>query len=284
MGPVRERGTGRRGHAPLDPHAELVERKDRHVGGSYVGFTQWVSAPSAGDSLQAMFPMVPLVEPHGDVAYVGGSLQLALTMGWGTLVSGQAAAGRWTSTIGPKRSAPCRFARGIRLWAAKCSTCAIGSPTRSSTTIGSGARIRGHLGEITAPIYAVGGWYDIFAKGVLDHVNTVRKTSHSQDARRHQHVMMGPWMHGIGKDGKVGDLDFGKGSAVDFNALQTKWFDHWSKDQPNGVETWPPFRIFVMGRNQWCDEQGVAALPNASTRRTTFTAPDRQIRFTATAG
>jgi hypothetical protein len=66
---------------------------------------------------------------------------------------------------------------------------------------------------------------------------------------------MGPWIHGASKDGKVGELDFGKDSVVDFNALQAKWFDHWLKGAPTGVEAWPPFRIFVMGRNQWRDEK-----------------------------
>jgi uncharacterized protein len=127
--------------------------------------------------------------------------------------------------------------------------------------------VRGHCSDITVPIYAVGGWYDIFAKSVLDHVNAVRNTSRSQDARRHQHVLMGPWMHVFTGGSTVGELDFGKGAAVDFNALQMKWFDYWLKGEPTGAEAWPPFRIFVMGRNQWRDEQ---EWPPARTRFTPY--------------
>jgi predicted acyl esterase len=68
--------------------------------------------------------------------------------------------------------------------------------------------------DIRAPIFAVGGWYDIFAKTTLDHVNAVRATSESSDARNDPHVLMGPWTHGISNNGKVGDLDFGKGSVI----------------------------------------------------------------------
>ena len=57
------------------------------AGGSYVGFTQWMSAPGAGDYLKAMFPVVPLVDPHGDIAYVGGAFQISLMMGWGARMS-----------------------------------------------------------------------------------------------------------------------------------------------------------------------------------------------------
>ncbi|MGO8745561.1 MAG: CocE/NonD family hydrolase [Thermoguttaceae bacterium] len=225
------------------------------TGGSYVGFTQWASAPGAGDSLQAMFPIVPLVDPHGDVTYVGGSLQLALTMGWGTMVSKKAAVGPWVTMNWPKafRTLPlCTWDTAIggkvqylRDWVAH----------PQFDEYWRNGSVRGRLGEVTVPIYAVGGWYDIFSKSVLEHVNTVRKTSRSQNARRNQHVLMGPWVHGIGRDGKIGEFDFGKGSAVDINALQVKWFDHWLKDQPTGVEGWAPLRIFVMGRNQWRDEQ-----------------------------
>jgi hypothetical protein len=66
---------------------------------------------------------------------------------------------------------------------------------------------------------------------------------------------MGPWTHGISRDGKVGSLDFGKESVVDVNTLQAKWFDHWLKGEQTGVEDWPPLRIFVMGKNLWRDEQ-----------------------------
>jgi len=57
------------------------------AGGSYVGFTQWISAPNAGDHLKAMFPVVPLVDTYGDGVYIDGALNLALMMGWGSLVA-----------------------------------------------------------------------------------------------------------------------------------------------------------------------------------------------------
>jgi len=222
------------------------------TGGSYVGFTQWISAPNAGDYLKAMFPVVPLVDPYHDIAYVGGAFQLSLMMGWGAGVSGKGEVRGWSNDQWQKafRTLPLRTwdtAIGaevayLRDWVAHRHFDDYWKPSRGS------------IEDIATPIYAVCGWYDLFAKSVLDHVNTVREKSPSEPARRHQHVLMGPWVHGISRDGKVGEIDFGKASVVDLGALQAEWFGHWLKGEKGDVDEWPPLRIFVMGRNQWRDE------------------------------
>jgi putative CocE/NonD family hydrolase len=66
---------------------------------------------------------------------------------------------------------------------------------------------------------------------------------------------MGPWGHGISQSGRVGDLDFGKDSVIKLREIQTKWFDYWLKGNEADGYKWAPFRIFVMGSNQWRDEQ-----------------------------
>jgi len=240
------------------------------MGGSYVGFTQWAPAPDAGPYLKAMVPVVPLVDPYGDIAYIDGAFGLSLMMGWGSLMwtppadmkvpawdgAGWLKAYRtlpladWDRVLGYRVSY-------LRDW--------IAHPHYDSYWAARGVRDRRQ--DIQAPILAVGGWYDIFAKTALEHVNAVRATSQSSEARNHQHVLMGPWTHGISNIGKVGDLDFGKGSVVDLRRMQTLWFDHWLKGKTNGVETWSPYRIFVMGRNVWRDEQ---AWPLRSTRYTKY--------------
>ncbi len=115
--------------------------------------------------------------------------------------------------------------------------------------------LRGRHKDITSPSYTACGWYDLYAKSVFNHVNAVRKSSRSKEARKHQRLLVGPWPHGINRDRKVGDVDFGEGSSIKPDEIQTKWFDHWLKDDKSDVETWPPFRMFVMGRNQWRAEQ-----------------------------
>ncbi|MBN2593536.1 MAG: CocE/NonD family hydrolase [Sedimentisphaerales bacterium] len=228
------------------------------AGGSYVGFTQWISAPNAGDHLKAMFPVVPLVDTYGDGVYIDGALNFALMMGWGSMVAlkpGELVAmftwkeqdwnkafrtlplNEWDSVLGRK-------IQYLRDWVAH--------PHFDEYWAARG--IRGQWQDITVPSCSVGGWYDIFSRSVIEHVNAVRAESRSQDARKHQHLIMGPWAHGISQDGKVGDLNFGKESVINLRELQTKWFDYWLRGEKTGADTWPAFRIFVMGRNQWRDE------------------------------
>ena len=225
------------------------------AGGSYVGFTQWASAPKAGSYLKALFPVVPLIDPYEDIAYVDGAFQLSLMMGWGAGVSGKIGIFGWKNEDWDKafRTLPlCTWdtAMGsevqyLRDWVAH----------PQFDDYWAQSSMRGRSKDITVPIYAVCGWYDLFAKSVFDHVNTVKETSVSEHARTHQYVLMGPWTHGISRNGKVGGLDFGKDSVIDLSAIQAEWLAYWLKGEGTEVERWPRFRIFVMGRNAWRNEQ-----------------------------
>lgn len=228
-------------------------------GGSYVGFTQWISAPNAGEHLKAMFPLVPLVDAYGDGVYTDGAMNLALMMGWGSLVSTslgrQAAMYSWKSEDWSKAFRTLPLAEWDRAVGGKIQYLRdwVAHPRFDDYWATRG--VRGQWQDITVPICVVGGWYDIFARSVFEHVNAVRSMSRSQNARKHQHLVMGPWAHGISRDGKVGDLNFGEQSVIKIREMQAKWFDYWMKGEQTGADDWPAFRIFVMGRNEWRDEQ-----------------------------
>lgn len=234
------------------------------TGGSYLGYTQWISAPGAGDALKALFTIVPLIDPYDDLAYVGGAFQLQVMMGWGSGTAGSGAARGWTRDDWLRALPLCTWDMAIdrrvpflRDWVAHPR---FDDFWRRSS-------IRGLEKEITAPIYTAGGWYDLYSKSVFDHFTAVRAGSPSARARRHQHILMGPWMHGINRSQKVGDVDFGPDSLVDLDGIRNAWFDRWLKGHPNSVDSWAPVRLFVMGRNQWRDEQ---EWPLARTRYTPY--------------
>jgi len=229
------------------------------AGGSYLGFTQWIAAPGAGEYLKGMVPLVPLVDPYGDAMYTGGAFNLALMMGWGSIMA-------WP----PREPTPMAGWNGER-WLRAYQTLPLSQWDRA---IGrevpylrqwvahshyddywAARAVKNRWQEITTPILALGGWYDIFAKSTLDHVNAVRTTSRLPQARAQQHVIMGPWTHGISSDGKVADLDFGKSAVLNLRDLHARWFDYCLKGDRNGMDQFPAFRIFVMGRNVWRDER-----------------------------
>jgi putative CocE/NonD family hydrolase len=79
-------------------------------------------------------------------------------------------------------------------------------------------------------------------------------------ARQQQHLIIGPWSHGNFMWGYP-DRQFGEdGSAVSVQAVsmltekQLRWYDHWLKGVENGVEQDKPVSIFVMGIDQWREE------------------------------
>ncbi len=228
-------------------------------GGSYVGFTQWISAPNAGEHLKAMFPLVPLVDAYGDGVYTDGALNLALMMGWGSLVSTglnrQAAMFSWKPEDWNKAYRTLPLAEWDRAVGGKIRYLRDWVAHPHFDDFWATRGVRGRWQDITVPICVVGGWYDIFARSVFDHSNAVRSMSRSDDARKHQHLVMGPWAHGISRDGKVGDLNFGTQSLLQVREMQTKWFDYWMKGEKTGADEWPAFRIFVMGRNEWRNER-----------------------------
>ncbi|NKB69989.1 MAG: CocE/NonD family hydrolase [Candidatus Latescibacteria bacterium] len=123
--------------------------------------------------------------------------------------------------------------------------------------------------QIETPTYHQGGWFDIFLGGTLKNYMGLKRRARTDQARRSQKLIIGPWVHGSGNINKqtAGEFDFGPTAAKDFNAMRLPWFDYWLKGIDSGVMDQAPVRIFVMGRNQWRDE---ADWPLPDTRYTNY--------------
>ena len=216
------------------------------AGGSYLGWTQWASAPGANRYLKCMMPMVPFADVFQDIAYPGGAFQLALLMGWGTSVGGIQLNPTQMQTAFqylPLRTFGDQFEKKVpylNAW--------VEHHTYDDYWKQRG--IDGRHRDITVPILNVGGWYDIFSKTTVDLVNRVRAVSRDLKARRNQFVIMGPWAHGVGVR-QVGEIDFGEEAKLNLGELQFQWFEYWLKGRATGVENWPALKIFVMGENRW---------------------------------
>jgi putative CocE/NonD family hydrolase len=216
-------------------------------GGSYVGFTQWISAPQASPYLKTMVPKVPFNSSFRDITYVGGAYQLALCMSWGAMMGAKdfkdlnwdrffhyLPLETWDEVIGQE-------VFYLRDWVAH--------PTYDDYWKKRG--IDDRFADITVPIFNIGGWYDIFSKATIDMIDRVQHQSRNKMARRNQCVIMGPWTHGISPDGKVGEVNFGKEATLDVDELEFQWFEYWLKGKDTGIQDWPAYRIFVMGENTW---------------------------------
>ncbi|WP_019123198.1 CocE/NonD family hydrolase [Brevibacillus massiliensis] len=109
--------------------------------------------------------------------------------------------------------------------------------------------------QIDLPVLHISGWYDDEQVGTpLNYMGMTQRAA-SEQARRNQKLLMGPWPHQINASSKLGELDFGPDSVIDLKGYQLRWFDYWLKGVENGIMQEPPVRLFVMGENKWRDEQ-----------------------------
>lgn len=232
-------------------------------GGSYVGWTQWASAPKATKYLQAMIPTVPFTNAY-DVMYSGGAYQISLSMGWGTLVSGKpidASKIKWDDAFKklPLQTWDEQFGQEIfylRDWIKHYTY----DDYWKQRSVGD------RLDEVTVPVLNIGGWYDIFSKATLEQIAAVRKFSKDPKARRNQFCIIGPWTHGANQK-KAGEIEFGDIAKIDMGKIEREWYGFWLKGESTGVENWPAYYLYVMGENRWRSE---SEWPLASTVYTNY--------------
>ena len=244
------------------------------VGASYVGATQWLAATTRPPHLVTLVPNVTASNYHDGWTYQGGAFELAFNVSW-TL-------NQLTLANFPTQSK----AKGIPqdrqpglLKAVDGMTDAYRSlPLKDLPDLKDGLApyyydwlahpdfddywkklcIEDQHSNITTPALHIGGWYDIFLGGTIRNFLGMRKSGATEDARRGQKLIIGPWEHSSRGGSMVGSHYFGV--AADANALglddiHLRWYDYWLNGVDNGILSEPPVKIFVMGDDVWRDEQ-----------------------------
>jgi putative CocE/NonD family hydrolase len=108
----------------------------------------------------------------------------------------------------------------------------------------SGVDVVDHLREYKdIPEYHVTGWYDSWSLPVANlNFPGLRSTKKSL-----QRLIVGPWVHSSPGSTHAGQAQFTPDAAIDLNAFELRWFDHWLRGIDNGVEREAPVHIYVMG-------------------------------------
>jgi hypothetical protein len=93
------------------------------------------------------------------------------------------------------------------------------------------------------PEYHVTGWYDSWSLPVAN-LNYPTLRAHKKSLQR---LIVGPWIHSSPRLSYAGEGQFTEDAAIDLNAFELRWFDHWLKGVDNGVDREAPVHIYVMG-------------------------------------
>jgi uncharacterized protein len=234
-------------------------------GGSYVGATQMLTAIAHPPHLAGICPVVTASNYHENWTYQGGAFEQWFNQSWTSGLaqdtfdrsvqkSTNALGGAWKL---PLASYPLfNFSDPA---AAPISTAALAPyfldwlahPTYDQYW--KQLSIEEHFSDITVPVLSIAAWYDIFQGGSLRNYVGIKAHGGNEAARKGQHLFVTIGGH-AGSGRKIGDVDFGPAAAeFDESAIALDWYDYLF----NGVKNefaGKPVKIFVMGANQWREE------------------------------
>ncbi|MFD5228797.1 CocE/NonD family hydrolase [Streptomyces qaidamensis] len=111
--------------------------------------------------------------------------------------------------------------------------------------------------EIEVPALHIGGWFDPFVGNMARSFARMRAQAGSVAAREQQRLIIGPWDH-LTFGGVYHDRQFGLAAdvaAVDLTADYIEFFDRHLRGRTAAPQGRAPVRIFVMGVDEWRDEQ-----------------------------
>lgn len=212
------------------------------VGGSYGGLIQWLTAVQRPPALAAMIAMVAPSDPY--VEFPTGALS-PMMLSWHRLTAARVRQEigdvDWAAVYEHLPLLTMDEAAGFSAphWREQLS-----HPTLDE--FWEPKRYQGRLGELDLPVLHISGWYDDEQIGTpVNHAAMVAGGAAAQQ------LLMGPWGHAVNTVSKLGEVDFGAHALIDLDGYWTRWL----RAQLDG-EPWPdkPVRIFVMGANEWRDE------------------------------
>ena len=229
-------------------------------GGSYVGATQYLAAIARPPHLAGICPNYTASNYHDGWTYQGGAFEQWFNESWTTglalnTVSRQAYTASdtlgWTQKL-PLLSYPVLEtspAAGL----APYFTDWLAHPNYDDYW--KQWSIEDHYAQIEVPVFSLGAWYDIFLGGTLRNYTRLKKEAGTEAARRGQRLMIYVGGHAGGWNSKkVGAVDFGDKLPFDVEEVTLRWYDSLLKGAANGLDHEKPVRIFVMGKNDWREE------------------------------
>lgn len=227
-------------------------------GGSYVGATQYLAAIAKPPHLAGICPAVTASNYHDGWTYQGGAFEQWFNESWSSGLALDTLRRRSEKGVRPlEGSKVLPLVNYPLLEAPSASGIApyftdwLAHPNYDNYW--KQLSIEDHYGDIQVPVYGIGAWYDIFLGGTLRNYIRLKKEAGTEAARKGQRLMVTVGGH-AGGGRKIGAVDFGEKLEADGDAKMLDWYDGLLKGEDNGFDKQKPVRIFVMGKNEWRDE------------------------------
>lgn len=220
------------------------------IGASYAAQVQWLAAAERHPALDAIIPIVSGTDPFYDTPWDHGILKLGL-LGWAfdvTYPDSSPAEGSWrAAAVAPLEDADEVVTGGdLAIWNRWVER---DRPEDWASASFLDALVADAEGEDVPAVLHVSGWWDV------ESIATQRNWSRLAAAgKRDQWLLYGPWQHSNFYEHPPlarGDLEFGAAARIAYLAEWTRFFDHWLKQRPVGLDTLPRVRAFVIGANRW---------------------------------
>ena len=228
-------------------------------GGSYVGATQYLAAIAKPPHLAGICPTVTASNYHDGWTYQGGAFEQWFNESWSTglamntmrrrVEESSALEGTKTLPLTDYGVLEAPSATGIapyfKDWLAH----------PNYDEYWKRWSIEDHYEDIQVPVLSFGAWYDIFLGGTLRNYTRLKREAGTETAKHGQRLVVYVGGHAGGSNNrKVGGVDFGEKLPIDQDEMTLQWYDSLLKGQANDVEHEKPVKIFVMGKNEWREE------------------------------
>ena len=222
-------------------------------GGSYLAAVQWLSAPLRSEYLKCLVPRVMCNNYFQELVFPGGAFHLNVAATWGMRTRARTAQSidfhNWTEAFHtlPLTAMAEHLGDDVGFWSEW-----LDHPLEDAYW--EPLDVTKQFDQIDVPVLEMTGWYDLYQRRAFDNFNGLRQSGQTAEARNPK-LIVGPWPHLLNQCTCTGEVDFGARSLLDLDAIENEWFDYWLKEDSNSALDAAPLRLFIMGSNQWRNEQ-----------------------------
>jgi putative CocE/NonD family hydrolase len=187
------------------------------LGGSALGITQYLLAPGAPGGLTCQWIEVATPDLYADGIYEGGVYREEMIDGWLEDIGSLHLRAAWRE-----------HAQNSEYW----------DPVR----------IGADFGDVHVPAFHIGGYFDVFARGIVDGFLGYQIRG-GEGAAGHQHLVLGPWVHAINNP-EVGEAVYPEAVLPElYDEWQELWLDACVRDRAglSELDSLPAVTYFTMG-------------------------------------